>query len=166
MVCSRLVGGHNNFLTSASASCQFCGLSLRSAPRVPRRCRLVFSRRFDGKCQHLSPWSVRAFRSYDSGSDAFAEGRLVTTHRVTPRTAVYQRSSLIKGEEVRRVPLASKCFHFRDDKIKRSLFPLFDHIGLQHHCCFLCCLLHSFLSSSTSNLRSSSRGGSIYHCEL
>ncbi len=109
---------HSNFLTSASASCQLSGLAPCPTSHCRCQCRLVFSRCFDGKCQHLSPWSVRAFRSYDLGSDASAVGRLVTTHWVTRRTAVYQHSSLIKEEGVRRVLLASKCFHFHDDKIK------------------------------------------------
>lgn len=105
--------------------CFLPALRSRSAPCPTSHCRcqrrLVFSRCFDGKCQHLSPWSLRAFRSYDLGSDASAVGRVVTTHRVTRRTAVYQHSSLIKEEEVRRVLLASKCFHFHDDKIKWNL---------------------------------------------
>lgn len=119
----RLLSPHRergSVLTSASASCQLCGLALLSVPTSHRRCQrpLVSSRCFDGKCQHLSPWSVHAFRSYDSRSDASAVGGLVTTHRVTPRAAVYQRSSLIKEEEVRGFSPASKCFHFHHDKIK------------------------------------------------
>lgn len=107
-------------LTSASASCQLCGLAPLSVPTSHRRCqcRLVSSRCFDGKCQHLSPRSVHAFRSHDSGSDASAVGGLVTTHRVTPRAAVYQRSSPITEEEVRGFSPASKCSHSHHHKIK------------------------------------------------
>lgn len=87
------------------------GLAALGVPRFLAAVSPSFPRRFDGKCQRLSPWSMRTFRSYVSGSDTSAVGCLVTTHQVTLRAAVYQHSALIKGEEVRRVMPASKCFH-------------------------------------------------------
>lgn len=123
---------HRNFTSSASASCQLWGSRCTRCPTSPCRCQPFFPRRFDGKCQHLSPWSMRTFRSYVSGSDTSAVGCLVRNHQVTLRAAVYQHSALIKGEEVRRVLLASKCFHTLDCTTTASSTPSF-------LACFLLC---------------------------
>lgn len=128
---------HSNFLTSASASCQLCGLAPLHVPRLIVAVSVCssFPDALMGNVSTSRCGSVRAFRSYDSGSDASAVGRLVTTHRVTWRTAVYQHSSLIKEEEVRRVLLSSECFHFHNDKENEP--SLLSHTGLHHHYCFL-----------------------------
>lgn len=145
-------------LRSCSASCPTC--------RCRCQCQLVFSQRFDRKCQDLSPWIVHAFRSYDCRRDASAMGRLVRTHRVTRRTAVYQHSSLIKEAEARRIFLASKCFHFYNDKAKHSL----SYWATQSTGCTATANAARFLpsSSSVSTLFEVKQweGESIYHHQL